>query len=134
MPAGWWGITGVPPTEKVVMDRFAAATRRVWVEPQTGTVLKGLEEQHQYFKSPGWDDPSLATPIRDFRMDAFTATMAWDQATIDRQTAKASGYVDQLRWGQIIAPAILGSVGGICLLVGIVVLIRRRPKDPTVRS
>ncbi|MDV7133449.1 DUF3068 domain-containing protein [Williamsia muralis] len=131
MPASWWGIEGVPANEKIVMDRFATATRHVWVEPKTGTVLRGLEEQHQYFKSPGWEDPGLAQPIRDFRMDVFKATMAWDSATEDRQSDKASGYVDQLRWGGVIIPAIVGTIGGISLIAGIVLLIRRRSDRPT---
>ncbi|MBA4021500.1 MAG: DUF3068 domain-containing protein [Gordonia sp.] len=130
MPASWWGITGIPADEKVVMDRFAKATRHVWVEPNTGTVLNGREIQQQYFKSPGWEDPDLAAPIRDFRMDAFSATMAWTDATIKRQSDKASGYVDQLRWGGTIIPIIIGVVGGVALLAGIGLLVRRRPEEP----
>ena len=133
MPASWWGISGVPPTEKVVMDRFAKSTRHVWVEPKTGTILKGLEEQHQYFKSPGWEDPDLAQPIRDFRMDAFAATMAWEESTVERQSDKASGYVDQLRLGGVILPAILGTVGGLALIAGVVLLFRR-PTPATVSA
>jgi Porin PorA len=127
-PASWWGIKGVPANELVVMDRFAKATRHVWVEPQTGTILKGMEEQHQYFKSPGWEDPDLAAPIREFRMDAFAATMEWQQTTIERQSDKASGYVDQLRIGGVIVPAIIGTVGGLLFIAGVVLLLRR-PKD-----
>ncbi|HEY9313951.1 DUF3068 domain-containing protein [Williamsia sp.] len=127
-PASWWGIKGVPANELVVMDRFAKATRHVWVEPQTGTILKGMEEQHQYFKSPGWEDPDLAAPIREFRMDAFAATMEWQQTTVERQSDKASGYVDQLRLGGVIVPAIIGTVGGLLFIAGVVLLLRR-PKD-----
>jgi len=125
MPASWWGIQGVPADEKIVMDRFAKATRHVWVEPQTGTILKGMEEQRQYFKSPGWEDPDLAAPIREFEMDAFAATMEWDEATVERQSDKASGYVDQLRLGGVILPAILGTVGGLLLIAGVILLLRR---------
>jgi len=126
-PASWWGIKRVPAYALVVMDRFAESTRHVWVEPQTGTILKGLEEQHQYFKSPGWEDPDLAAPIRDFRMDAFSATMQWEETTVERQSDKASGYVDQLRLGGVIVPAIIGVVGGLMFIAGVVLLVRRRP-------
>jgi hypothetical protein len=64
-------------------------------------------------------------------MDVFKATMAWDSATEDRQSDKASGYVDQLRWGGVIIPAIVGTIGGISLIAGIVLLIRRRSDRPT---
>ncbi len=74
MPARWWGITGrgVRPNDPVTMHRYAAATRHVWVEPETGTIVDGREDQHQYFKSP---DQSEATPapVREFRMDALKA-------------------------------------------------------------
>ncbi len=92
--------------------------------------VNGREIQQQYFKSPGWEDPDLAAPIRDFRMDAFSATMAWTDATIKRQSDKASGYVDQLRWGGTIIPIIIGVVGGVALLAGIGLLVRRRPEEP----
>ncbi|MBJ7291132.1 DUF3068 domain-containing protein [Williamsia sp.] len=129
-PAAWWGIQGIPANEQVVMHRFASATRHVWVEPETGTALRGLEVQHQYFKSPGADDPDLAAPLREFRMDAFHATVAWNDATIDKQSDKAQGYVDQLRWGGVITPIVLGVVGAIALIAGVVLLLRRRDDTP----
>ena len=43
MPAKWWGITGagVRPNDQVNMHRYATATRDLWVEPETGTIVDG---------------------------------------------------------------------------------------------
>lgn len=126
MPAKWWGIAapGVDPEEKVLMHRYGKATRRVWIEPQTGTVLNGSEVQHQYFKSPGWDDPSLAQPIRDFRVDALNTTMSWTDSTVKQQTSRADDYIDQLRIGNVIVPWTAGIAGAVLVGVGAVLTFR----------
>lgn len=131
MPAKWWGIRGpgVDPEEKVLMHRYGTATRRVWIEPKTGTVLYGSEDQHQYFKSPGWEDPSLAQPIRDFRVDALNTTMSWTDSTVEQQTSRAGEYIDQLRIGNVIVPWTAGIVGAVLAGAGVFLTFRaaRRP-------
>ena len=126
MPAKWWGISrpGVDPEQKVLMHRYGKATRRVWVEPQTGTVLYGSEVQHQYFKAPEWDYPVLTKPIQDFRVDALNMTMSWTDATVEQQTNRARDYIGQLRIGNIIVPWTAGIVGAVLAGVGVFLTFR----------
>ena len=126
MPAKWWGISGpgVDPEQKVLMHRYGKATRRVWVEPQTGTVLYGSEVQHQYFKAPKWDYPVLTKPIQDFRVDALNMTMSWTDATVEQQTNRARDYIGQLRIGNIIVPWTAGIVGAVLAGVGVFLTFR----------
>lgn len=93
------------------MHRYGKATRQVWVEPETGTVLFGQEQQHQYFRSPKADDPSVPAAIRDFQVDALNMTMAWTDATVGQQSSKAERYLSQLRLGTVWAPVATGCVG-----------------------
>ncbi|WP_347957232.1 porin PorA family protein [Gordonia aichiensis] len=134
MPAKWWGIKGkgVKANDIVTMHRYGQATRHVYVEPQTGTILYGMEDQEQYFKSP---DDSAENPraIRDFRMDALKGRFEWSQETVAHQADRAKGYMNQLRWGGTIAPIILGVVGVLLLLAwaALLWLGRRRGSDPS---
>ncbi|WP_238420432.1 DUF3068 domain-containing protein [Gordonia sp. 'Campus'] len=130
MPARWWGITGrgVRANDPITMHRYAAATRHVWVEPTTGTIVDGREDQHQYFKSPDQSDATPA-PVRDFRMDALKGTFKWTDATVKNQTEKASGYVDQLKVGGVWVPIILGVVGAILLIIAALLFFRGRRND-----
>ncbi|MAU81293.1 DUF3068 domain-containing protein [Gordonia sp. Z-3] len=116
MPASWWGISGrgVEPRDQVTMHRYATATRTVWVEPETGTIVDGMEDQHQYFRSPDQSDDTPA-PIRDFQMDVLKARFKWTDETVSNQAARADDYMGQLRLGNFWLPLILAVVGVVLL-------------------
>ncbi len=128
MPARWWGIAGpgVKPTETLTMHRYARSTRHVWVEPQTGTIVDGREDQYQYFKFP---DQSAETPavVRSFELPSLKATFAWSPDTVKAQTARAQKYKDKLHFGEVILPWILAAAGLVFLLAwaGALFLTRR---------
>ncbi|GAA3949678.1 hypothetical protein GCM10022231_04080 [Gordonia caeni] len=117
MPAKWWGISGrgVRANDLIEMHRFGAAVRHVYVEPVTGTIVDGYEEQHQYFRSVD-DSEDAPAAIRDFRMDALKANFKWSDTTVSQQVARADKYVGQLRWGGTYVPIILGVLGALFLL------------------
>ncbi|MDS1113487.1 DUF3068 domain-containing protein [Gordonia westfalica] len=135
MPARWWGISGpgVRPNDPITMHRHASATRNVYVEPITGTIVDGLEEQHQYFKSP---DQSEATPevVREFRMDALKGTFKWADGIVTKQADTASGYVTQLKVLGMWLPIILGVLGAIMLVVAGLMFFRGRRDDDAVTA
>ncbi|GED96110.1 DUF3068 domain-containing protein [Gordonia crocea] len=132
MPARWWGIAGkgVKPSETLTMHRYARSTRHVWVEPKTGTIVDGREDQYQYFKFP---DQSEETPaaVRDFEMPSLKATFQWDEATVKAQAERAEHYAGELRFGQTVLPLILGGAGVVFLLLWLagLFLARRRGDD-----
>ncbi|MFZ2510450.1 MAG: DUF3068 domain-containing protein, partial [Gordonia sp. (in: high G+C Gram-positive bacteria)] len=116
MPAKWWGITGrgVAPNDLITMHRHASAVRHVYVEPVTGTIVDGYEEQRQYFKSP--DNPAdIPAAVAEFRMDALNANFQWAPSTVEAQVDRATEYVSLLRWGGTIVPIILGVLGALLL-------------------
>lgn len=125
MPARWWGISGkgVKSRDPVEMHRYAKATRHVYVEPTTGTIIYGYEDQHQYFKSPDQSEESPA-PIRDFQMDALNASFKWSDETVQAQADRAKHYLRLLDWGGKYVPIALG-VLGVLLIVGWAILVWR---------
>ncbi|MFT4200322.1 DUF3068 domain-containing protein [Gordonia sp. (in: high G+C Gram-positive bacteria)] len=118
MPARWWGISGkgVKPGDKIAMHRYASSTRHVWVEPKTGTIVDGREDQKQYFKSPDQTE-DVPGPVREFTMPALQGTFQWSPETSKEQAARAQKYMNQLRFGQDLLPLILGGVGAVLLLL-----------------
>ncbi|MGB6040013.1 MAG: DUF3068 domain-containing protein, partial [Gordonia sp. (in: high G+C Gram-positive bacteria)] len=129
MPAKWWGIRGkgVKSKDIITMHRFAKATRHVYVEPVTGTILYGMEDQEQYFRAP--DDDTAPKAVQDFRMDALKARFEWSKETVAQQADRAKGYVNQLRWGGTIVPIILGVLGALGLLTWAFLMWRGRRDD-----
>ncbi|MEO9329397.1 DUF3068 domain-containing protein [Gordonia aurantiaca] len=130
MPAKWWGITGrgIRPDDPITMHRYASATRHVWVEPVTGTIVDGREDQHQYFKSPDQSD-ATPEPVREFRMDALKGTFQWTDETVANQSDKAKHYLNLLKVGGFWTPLILGIVGAILLILAALLFFRGRRDD-----
>lgn len=130
MPAKWWGISGpgVRPNDPITMHRHASAVRHVYVEPITGTIVDGREDQHQYFKSP---DQSESNPevVRNFRMDALKGTFKWSDGIVTKQTDIASGYVTQLNVLGFWLPIVLGVLGVIMLALAVFMFLRGRRDD-----
>ncbi|WP_345313654.1 DUF3068 domain-containing protein [Gordonia alkaliphila] len=133
MPAKWWGISGrgIRSSRMINMHRFATAERHVYVEPVTGTIVDGYEEQHQYFRSVD-DSENVPAAIRDFRMDALNANFQWSEATVTEQVQRADKYVNLLKWGGTYVPIILGVLGALMLAVwGLLVFRGRKDGDPS---
>lgn len=133
MPAKWWGISGrgVKAADPIEMHRYAAAVRNVYVEPITGTIVDGYEEQRQYFRSPVADDSDTPKAVADFRMDALKANFKWSDQTVSAQVARAEKYVGLLRWGGTIVPIILGVLGALLLGLWALLVLRGRNAAPT---
>ncbi|MFT4088458.1 MAG: DUF3068 domain-containing protein [Gordonia sp. (in: high G+C Gram-positive bacteria)] len=127
MPAKWWGIKakGLKPNTMLEMHRYAAATRHVWVEPTTGTIVDGLEEQHQYFKSVD-DSGDLPQAVTDFRLDALKATFKWSNDTVSQQADRAQHYNKLLNVGGTIVPIVLGVLAAILLIAAALLIFLKR--------
>jgi hypothetical protein len=130
LPASTWGVPG---TGDIPMDRFYANTRDVWVEPQTGTIVKGSEQIHEFFARSA-DKPEVT---------ALQATLAFNDDTVNAQIAQAKHYMDQLSLYKRVLPIVLGVVGVVVLIIGLVLglrggdgpgkpgrLVKRTPREP----
>lgn len=128
LPASKWGIPGGD--TPVTMDRFYTNTRDVWVEPQTGTIIKGSEQLHMYYARNA-DKPDVT---------ALQSTLVFDDNTVNSQIAIAKDSMDKLSLYGRTLPIILGVVGVIVLIAGLVLGLRGsgtekpgrlvRPKKP----
>ncbi|MBS7548126.1 MULTISPECIES: DUF3068 domain-containing protein [Dietzia] len=128
--AGQWGLEG-DPERPVDMRRFYTNTRTVWVNPDTGQIIKGGEsifqffaenqdEAEEFFNDKARVEQEKADPTRTaVRFDA-----GWNEETIDTTVAAAQDSADTLNTFGRIVPAILGILGLLSLIGGIVLGLR----------
>lgn len=107
LPAAKWGVEG---DGDVTMARFYTNVRDLWVEPDTGTVIKGQEQIHLFYARTG-DKPEVT---------ALKSTLVFDENTIESQISVAKENIDKLSLYGRTLPIILGIVGLLFLIAGIV--------------
>ncbi|MEU4316251.1 DUF3068 domain-containing protein [Nocardia sp. NPDC024068] len=108
LPAAKWGVEGGE--EPVTMYRFYGNTRDVWVEPETGTIVKGGEQLNIFYGRTA-DKPEVT---------ALKAHMVFDTDTVEAQLAIAKDNIDQLSLFGRVLPIVFGIVGVLALIAGIV--------------
>lgn len=111
--------TGTQPFKiQGIADGFYNDTRTVWVEPQTGQIVKGVETQVQTLASG---------------QVALDTTLTFDDATIKAQADTAKKAIKQLQIAGVWLPIIL-VVLGIAALIGGVLLLRGRSDGGSSRT
>ncbi len=108
--------TGVQPYKvQGLVDGTYDDTRTVWVEPQTGAIINGVEHQVQKI---GGTELALDT------------TLSFEQSAIDYQSNFAKDKIDQLKLAQLWGPLVLGIIA-LASFVGAYFLLRRRSPGGT---
>lgn len=101
--------TGVLPYKILgTLDGTYDDTRIVWIEPQTGAIIKGVEHQVQ--------------KLTDGQL-VLDTVLSFDKSAIDYQTNFAKTKINDLRKAQLWLPLIVG-VLGLAALVGGILLAR----------
>ncbi|GAB2719404.1 PorA family protein [Nocardia thraciensis] len=111
LPASKWGVEGGDAT--ITMDRYYSDVRDVWVEPKTGTVIKGGEQIHMYYSRTG--EPEVT---------ALKSTLVFDDNTVNSQIAEAKKYTDELSLYGRTLPIVFAVLGVISLIVGLFLGVR----------
>ncbi|MFE7796738.1 DUF3068 domain-containing protein [Nocardia sp. NPDC057440] len=112
LPAAKWGVEGGE--TPVTMTRWYTNTRDLWVEPDTGTVIKGGEQLHLFYARSG-DKPEIT---------ALKSNIIFDENTIESQISVAKENIDKLSLFGRVMPIILGVLGAIALIAGVFLGIR----------
>jgi hypothetical protein len=94
------------PEPSVTADRYYRNVRTLWVEPESGIIIKGQEDQHQELRVPNTTLPPTVV---------FNGTLAFDGPTIKGNVDKANDAKSQL--------ALVASTGPLVLIIGGVVFI-----------
>ena len=113
LPAAKWGVEGGE--TPVTMTRYYTNTRDIWVEPETGVVVKGGEQLHQYYARSA-DKPEIDVLKAQHRRSTRTRSSP--------RPRSAKDGMDKLSLCGRTLPIILGILGVIVLIVGILLGIR----------
>lgn len=108
LPAAKWGVEGGE--EPVTMYRFYGNTRDVWVEPETGTIVKGGEQLNIFY----------SRTADKVEVPALKANMVFDTDTVESQLAVAKDNIDKLSLFGRVLPIVFGIVGVLALIAGLV--------------
>ncbi|WP_052592496.1 DUF3068 domain-containing protein [Luteipulveratus mongoliensis] len=120
------GIFGLPDTGAVVAKRLYENTRTLWVEPETGVIIKLQENQHQVLRI---DQPGAK------EVNALTTKSVFTDKTIKDNVDEYKTKVVLLKILRLWAPLALGILGLLLLLGGLamsVVGLGRRGDNPDV--
>ncbi|MDJ0395565.1 DUF3068 domain-containing protein [Rhodococcus sp. G-MC3] len=112
LPASTWGVAGGE--APVTMTRFYENSRAVWVEPETGVVVKGEEQIHQYY----------SRTAGTAEVDVLNAPITFDENTVEYQLQQAKDGQDKLSLFGRTIPIIAGILGVIALIAGIILGLR----------
>lgn len=93
-------------------DRMYENVRTIWVEPRTGQIVKGSEEQRQFLKGPA---------NKEFIL--LKGTLAWTPQTVQTQVDKAKEAADRLQLLTRTGPIGLWTVGGLMVIGGLLLLL-----------
>ena len=92
--------------------RFYQNVRTVWVEPYSGTIVKGQEEVKQVLRGPDGRDGTVL----------LSGTIAFTQDTVQKQVADAKEARDKLRLIHTTGPLVLLIVGVILSAIGVLLM------------
>jgi uncharacterized membrane protein len=97
-------------------DRYAN-TRTLWVEPETGTIIKGVEDQDRVFVSGAKTIP------------AFVGTIGYTDATVAANVKLTRPNADGLHLVRVVLPIAAVVVGLLLLIAGIALVFFLHPRE-----
>ncbi|TDQ04478.1 DUF3068 domain-containing protein [Labedaea rhizosphaerae] len=105
----------------VEADRYYRNVRTLWVEPDSGIIIRGQEDQHQELRVPNSTLPPTVV---------FNGTLAFNGPTVKANVDRANDAISQLALVATTGPTVL-IIGGVVLAIGgvlLLVLPGRRPR------
>ncbi|HPU13159.1 MAG TPA: DUF3068 domain-containing protein [Aeromicrobium sp.] len=109
------GIFGLEDTRAVDATRTYTNNRTIWVEPETGAIVKVEEAQKQMLL---WDEPGAKPVVAMDTVSSFTPETI--QGNIDTYKSKAAALRAVRTW----LPLTLGGIGALLVLIGAVMAFR----------
>lgn len=103
--------------QSVLADRLYENDRTLWIEPETGVIMKAQEKQHQVLRisDPGAKD-----------VNAVTTTSVMTPATVQKNVDDYKTKATLLKILRLWAPLLLGLLGLALLIAGVLMSLRVR--------
>jgi hypothetical protein len=102
-------------TEQVATaERYYANTRTIWVEPESGVIVRGQEEQLQTLRNTEGVD----------KVTIIRATLNFSEDTQKQQAKAAREAQWQITLLTLVVPLALGIIGAVLVLLGVIRAVR----------
>jgi hypothetical protein len=108
-------LVGASGTAFVPTDRYYSNIRTLWVEPETGFIIKGQEQQFSTLRYQGED-----------RLTLIDVTIGYTDATVKDNTDTYGPKATQLKIMRVWGPIIGSSIGVLMILGGLFLVWRSR--------
>ncbi|NYE38738.1 hypothetical protein F4692_003889 [Nocardioides cavernae] len=118
-PASFFGIDE---DGDVTLDRVYGNTRTLWIEPETGVIIRGQEDQLTVAEYEGEQVATLTD-----------VTIGYNPETIKDNAETYSALATQLKAIRIWVPIGGAILGLILLAAGLVLLLRNRRQEPSLK-
>jgi hypothetical protein len=117
-------LVGQPNALSVQADQLYSNVRTVWVEPSTGAIVKGQEDQLRVLRADGSPDTTV-----------LAAKIAFTDKTIGESVKRAKDGMAKAAAVAVIAPLVALILGLVLLVIGLVLFFRSRAAggDPVDR-
>ncbi|MGH3739043.1 MAG: DUF3068 domain-containing protein [Micromonosporaceae bacterium] len=115
-------LIGLPDQANVLAERYYENTRTLWVEPTTGSIVKGTEELKNYLEDPASGE----------RLTLLEGKLDLTEESTRENVKRAGDGARKLNLISSTAPWTLGIVGALCVAVGIWLTltdVRREQED-----
>lgn len=112
-------IFGIDEEGDVTLDRIYSNTRTLWVEPETGVIIRGQEDQHVVAEYEGEEVATLTDVVIGYNPD-----------TIAENADTYGSLATQLKAVRLWVPIGAGVVGVLLILLGIVRILRSHRREP----
>lgn len=127
-PASWWRIKnykhlGARARKALMMHRFGSVKRDIWVEPQSGVIIKTREDQKEEYHLRA-NSPLATSSVANYKLTAYEGVQETDQHSIDQSTQIARDINSHNKTGLTVVPAILALAAVLVLITGILLFIR----------
>ena len=113
-PASFFGIDQ---EGDVTLDRIYANTRTLWVEPETGVIIRGQEAQDVVAQYNGQEVATLTNVL-----------IGYNDETVKANIDDYEPLANQLKIVRVWLPLIGGVLGALLLIIGLVLLLRDRSR------
>jgi len=106
-------LVGLPDEPSVIATRWYQNVRTLWVEPLSGTIVKGQEQVRQQLRGPGGEEGQVL----------LAGTLTFTDQTVERQVDSASEAAGRLRLLTSTGPWTAWILGAILVAAGLFLLL-----------
>jgi hypothetical protein len=111
-PASFFGIDQEGDVE---LDEIYANTRTLWVEPETGVIIRGQEDQDVVAEYQGQQVGTLTSVL-----------IGYNDTTVKANIDEYEPLASQLKLIRVWVPLLGGIVGALLIVIGVVLAVRNR--------